>query len=221
MVFVGFGFNVKMLQAFLVVPAFLLVYWLGKGKISKKIIHTVIAVIVLLAVSFSWALYVDSVPADERPYIGSSTTNSVMELALGYNGLSRLTGQQSRGGGMAMGGNTGGPGGEQESGTKGVFRLYTQQLSGLVSWFLLPAAAMVLLAAGGCIYWLWKRKSLDWTEERYDKLRSLVFWSAWLVPMAVFFLDRRLYPPVLRRHALPRYRGARRGGGRTVMAEQI
>lgn len=52
---------------------------------------------VLAAVSLSWAVTVDSIPADERPYIGSSETNSVLELAFGYNGLSRLTGQQNTG----------------------------------------------------------------------------------------------------------------------------
>lgn len=53
---------------------------------------------VLAVVSLSWAVTVDSIPEDQRPYIGSSETNSVMELAFGYNGLARLTGQQNTAG---------------------------------------------------------------------------------------------------------------------------
>ena len=56
------------------------------------------AVIVLAGVSVSWAVVVDSQPESSRPYIGSSQTNSVLELAFGYNGIQRLTGQNGAGG---------------------------------------------------------------------------------------------------------------------------
>lgn len=49
----------------------------------------------MLAVSVSWAVVVDSTSADKRPYMGSSQTNSVLELAFGYNGINRLTGNTS------------------------------------------------------------------------------------------------------------------------------
>ncbi|MBS4161941.1 4-amino-4-deoxy-L-arabinose transferase, partial [Klebsiella pneumoniae] len=49
----------------------------------------------------SWAVVVDSQPESSRPYIGSSQTNSVLELAFGYNGVQRLTGQSGAGGGKA------------------------------------------------------------------------------------------------------------------------
>ncbi|WP_010632561.1 ArnT family glycosyltransferase [Sporolactobacillus vineae] len=95
---VGIGFNVKMLEAFMVLPAVYLFYWLAmKTGWRKKIIHLVVATIVLAVVSLSWAVTVDLVPASERPYIGSSQTNSVLELAFGYNGISRLTGNQGNG----------------------------------------------------------------------------------------------------------------------------
>jgi hypothetical protein len=41
--------------------------------------------------SNSWATIVDLTPANERPYVGSSPTNSELDLALGYNGTFRLT----------------------------------------------------------------------------------------------------------------------------------
>jgi 4-amino-4-deoxy-L-arabinose transferase-like glycosyltransferase len=105
MAIVGVAFNVKMLEAFFVVPAFILIYLVaGKGKPVKKLIHTAVAVCVLAAVSFSWALVVDAIPTGERPYIGSSQKNSVMNLVFGYNGIARLTGERGIGGSGELGG---------------------------------------------------------------------------------------------------------------------
>ncbi len=91
MVLVGLGFNVKMLQAYMVLPAFYLVYMLSPANDTrKKIKHLCVATVILLIVSLSWATVVDMTPADQRPYVGSSQTNSVLELALGYNGIQRV-----------------------------------------------------------------------------------------------------------------------------------
>ena len=92
-VIVGLGFNIKMLQAYLPVPAFFALYFFG-AKVGwfKKIGLTLAALAVMVAVSLSWALIVDSVPADERPFIGSSRDNTVMGLITGHNGTSRLFG---------------------------------------------------------------------------------------------------------------------------------
>ena len=88
---VGLGFNVKMLQAFAVLPAFYLIYFLSPAnKKGKKIAHLAVATILLLVISLSWATVVDLTPASQRPYVGSSQTNSVLELALGYNGIERI-----------------------------------------------------------------------------------------------------------------------------------
>ncbi|WP_407311346.1 glycosyltransferase family 39 protein [Desulfosporosinus sp. SB140] len=97
---IGVAFNIKMLQAYMVLPAFYLFYWLS-FKVNWKRKMTVLAAstAVMLALTFSWALVVDNIPQAERPYIGSSQTNSVLELAFGYNGVSRLTGQGGPGGG--------------------------------------------------------------------------------------------------------------------------
>ncbi len=93
MFIVGLGFNIKMLQAFLPLPAFLALYFFG-AKVGwfKKIGLLSASMVVLLVVSLSWALIVDSVPADERPYVGSTQDNSVMSLILGHNGTARLFG---------------------------------------------------------------------------------------------------------------------------------
>ncbi|NWF65011.1 MAG: glycosyltransferase family 39 protein [Chloroflexi bacterium] len=94
---VGLGFNIKMLQAFLPLPAFYALYFFGsKEGWLKKILNLGIATILLVAVSLSWAVVVDLVPAENRPYIGSSDNNTVMGLIFGHNGVSRL---ESNGGG--------------------------------------------------------------------------------------------------------------------------
>ena len=90
---VGLGFNIKMLQAFLPLPAFYALYFFGsKEGWFKKILNLGIATILLIAVSLSWAVAVDLVPAENRPYIGSSGDNTVMGLIFGHNGVSRLEG---------------------------------------------------------------------------------------------------------------------------------
>lgn len=96
-ILIGLGFNIKMLQAYLVLPAFLLLFFLGSNiRYGKKILYLGISVLVILAVSLSWALIVDLTPSDERPYVGSSEDNTVLELIIGHNGLSRLVGKGNK-----------------------------------------------------------------------------------------------------------------------------
>lgn len=100
---VGVGFNIKMLQAYMVAPALYITYLLSSAaSIKKRIIHLASATVVLLAVSFSWALIVDSVPAANRPFVGSSTNNTVKELILGHNGLERIIGGNKTAGGRGQ-----------------------------------------------------------------------------------------------------------------------
>ncbi len=108
---VGLGFNMKMLQAYLVLPAFYLFYWIGyRIHWQKRLAGLAAVTAALVMVSLSWPLIVDMVPADKRPYVGSSQTNSVLELAFGYNGISRLTGDRGQSGGTD--GGNGGRGGD-------------------------------------------------------------------------------------------------------------
>jgi 4-amino-4-deoxy-L-arabinose transferase-like glycosyltransferase len=88
---VGLGFNVKMLQAFLVLPAFYLLYLVAAPvRWWKRPLHLALATVVLLGVSLAWVVAVDFTPPDERPYVGSSSNNTVTDLIVGHNGLARL-----------------------------------------------------------------------------------------------------------------------------------
>ncbi len=90
---VGIGFNIKMLEAYLVVPAFGVLYLLAAPRsIWKRIGYLALAGLVLLVVSASWIVAVDLTPASQRPFVDSTTDNSELTLALGYNGVDRLIG---------------------------------------------------------------------------------------------------------------------------------
>jgi 4-amino-4-deoxy-L-arabinose transferase-like glycosyltransferase len=96
-VFIGLGFNIKMLQAYMILPAFYLGYFLtAPHKWGKRIWHLIVSTIVMVVISFSWAVAVDLTPAEDRPYVGSSTDNSVMELIIGHNGIERILGGMER-----------------------------------------------------------------------------------------------------------------------------
>src|SRR6266545_3030415 len=93
---VGFGFMTKMLQALLVVPAFAVAYLLAAPAPARRRVRQVLLAGLGLLVSAGWwVAVVELVPAAYRPYIGGSQTNSILELALGYNGLGRLTGNET------------------------------------------------------------------------------------------------------------------------------
>lgn len=90
-VLVGLGFNIKMLQAVMVLPAFYLLYLIAaRTSILKRLWNLGLATVVLGVVSLSWAVIVDLTPAEARPFVGSSRDNTVMELIVGHNGTARL-----------------------------------------------------------------------------------------------------------------------------------
>jgi 4-amino-4-deoxy-L-arabinose transferase-like glycosyltransferase len=178
-VVVGLGFNIKMLQAFLVVPALYLLYLLAaRTTWRRRLLHLGAATVVLLAVSLSWAVAVDLTPPTERPYVGSSPDDSVLGLVLGYNGLDRLSGTSfGSGGELIPAGVPGGPGsGTMEFGDPGPLRLLNVQLAGQASW-LLPLAVIGLLVAGRQ-----RRPSLP-LDRRHA---ALVLWGTWLIAVATY-----------------------------------
>ena len=104
---VGFGFLTKMLQAALVLPAFALAYLVaGPPRLGRRVGQLLAGGAAVLASAGWWVAIVELVPESSRPYIGGSTTNSVLELTLGYNGLGRLTGNET--GAVVPGGGGGG-----------------------------------------------------------------------------------------------------------------
>ncbi|BCK54907.1 hypothetical protein NWFMUON74_26790 [Nocardia wallacei] len=162
---VGFGFLAKMMQAFLVLPAFAVVYLLAAQVPWRTRIARSVAAVLAMVVSAGWyLLLVELWPAGSRPYIGGSQDNSIIELTLGYNGFGRITGNET--GGL---GNT--------NFDAGWDRLFAYQMGGQVAW-LLPAA--VILGVAG----LWLRRRAP----RTDAVRAaLLLWLGWLVVTGVVF----------------------------------
>jgi 4-amino-4-deoxy-L-arabinose transferase-like glycosyltransferase len=95
---VGVAFNTKMLVAFIVLPAFYLMYFLfARTGWFKRVWQLALLSVVIGVVSFSWPLAVELTPPDQRPYVDSTATNSELDLIFNYNGLGRINGNE-RGG---------------------------------------------------------------------------------------------------------------------------
>ena len=180
-VFIGLGFNVKMLQAFLSLPALYLFYLFGaKHQWWKKILHLAVTTFVVLITSLSWALAVDLTPPENRPYVGGSLTNSVIDLTIGYNGATRLFGGLIPAPDLHFADGTNiirtqsGSFFYPEVGKPGYLRLFTQPLVGDVSW-LLPMALLAGLA------------SLFMARPFSEESSALVMWECWLLTCVIFF----------------------------------
>src|SRR5262252_1306449 len=92
----GLGFLTKMLQAFLVLPVFGLAYLVaGPPRLGRRIGQLLAGGAALLAAAGWWVALVMLTPAANRPYIGGSTSNSILQLTFGYNGFGRLTGNEA------------------------------------------------------------------------------------------------------------------------------
>src|SRR6266446_850455 len=91
MALIGLGFNVKMLAAFVVLPTFAVVYWLGAAMPwRRRLVDLALGGLVLAAVSLPWMIAYDLTPAARRPFVGSSPQNSMIDLAVGHNGVGRF-----------------------------------------------------------------------------------------------------------------------------------
>jgi 4-amino-4-deoxy-L-arabinose transferase-like glycosyltransferase len=157
---VGVGFNIKMLEAFLVLPALYLLY-LVTAPVGwrRRMIHLGLATVVIVAASLPWVVAVDLTPADQRPYVGSSSFNTVTDLIVGWNGVERVVGN------------------DKGVGDPGPLRFLDPQLAGQIGW-LLPLAIVGLAVAS------WKRRpSLPISRQHQD----LLLWGTWLTSQVVFF----------------------------------
>ncbi|MGW4121902.1 glycosyltransferase family 39 protein [Nocardia sp. NPDC004711] len=187
-VLMGFGFLAKMMQAFLVLPGLALVVLVaGAGGWRTRITQLASAGVALVLSAGWYVALVELWPAGSRPYIGGSTSNSLWELAVDYNGLGRVLGNKNGGGHRPtpppmptpdpaqhadpsqMHGGFGGFGSQP-----GLTRLFSGELATEFSW-LLPAALIALIAG------LWLTRRLP----RTDRVRAgLLLWGGWLLVTA-------------------------------------
>jgi 4-amino-4-deoxy-L-arabinose transferase-like glycosyltransferase len=162
---VGFGFLAKMLQAFLVLPGFGAAYLIAAAVPLRARLLRLAGAAAAMVVSGGWyLLLVELWPASSRPYVGGSQHDSIVELALGYNGFGRLTGNEPGGlGNMNF--------------DVGWGRLMGSSMGAYIAW-LLPAALVCLVA--GLV--------LTRRAPRTDPQRgALILWGGWLVVTAAVF----------------------------------
>jgi 4-amino-4-deoxy-L-arabinose transferase-like glycosyltransferase len=115
-VWVGLGFQAKMLQAWMVLPALAVGYLVAApSPLRRRVAHLGAAFVVMLAVSVSWIALYTFTPAADRPYVDGSTNNSAIAMVFGYNGVERFgisfPGAVTSGPGVTSGtaGGSGGP----------------------------------------------------------------------------------------------------------------
>ncbi|GAB3564979.1 glycosyltransferase family 39 protein [Arthrobacter alkaliphilus] len=166
-VFLGFGFLTKQLQVLLVVPGFAVAYLVAaQDGVGRRLLRLLAAGAAMVASAGWWLAVVELVPANMRPYIGGSQNNSILELTLGYNGLGRLSGDE-----------TGSVGGGNGWGVPGLFRMFNSEFGGQIAW-LLPS---VLILGAGLL-------CLGRRAPRTDSVRaSVIVWGSWVVVTGLVF----------------------------------
>lgn len=87
----GLAFMAKQIQAFISIPALILaVLLLGAGTLASRLLRLLGSLTALIISGGWWMAIVELTPPANRPYIGGSATNSILELTLDYNGLARF-----------------------------------------------------------------------------------------------------------------------------------
>ena len=166
---IGLAFLAKMLQAFLVLPGFALVYLVAAPTGLRRRVGQLLAGGLAIAASAGWWVALVALwPVGSRPMIDGSPDNNIFNLILGYNGLGRIFGATGPGGGG---------GGANFSGPAGLLRLFDGLMGGQASW-LLPAA-LLALAVG-----LWSTRRAPRTDRRRA---ALLMWGSWLVVSGLVF----------------------------------
>jgi 4-amino-4-deoxy-L-arabinose transferase-like glycosyltransferase len=216
-VWVGLGFQAKMLQAWMILPALVLGYLLAApAGLGRRLWHLGVAGLVMLAVSLSWIALYTFTPAADRPYVDGSTNNSAVAMVFGYNGVERF-GISFPGSVAAMGGGGGAPraatapagppsvttpdnlGGAPTATTPGGVRYNAGGFLGSSgSWTKLIGSRF-----GPEIGWLYPLAllvliaGLAWRgrARRTDQLRAgLVMWGLWLITFGLIYSDMSNIP---------------------------
>jgi len=124
-------------------------------------IHLGLATVVIVAASLPWVLTVDLTPADQRPYVGSSSFDTETDLIVGWNGVERVVGSDTG------------------VGHPGPLRFVDPQLGGQIGWLLSPAIVGLVVAS----WQSWKRRS----NLPLSGQQALVLWGTWFMSLVVFF----------------------------------
>ena len=143
---ISLGFLTKQFQVLLVLPGFgLAMLLLSPTPWPRRLLDALVALGSMVVGAGWWVLLTVLVPSGSRPYFGGSQTDSFIELTFSYNGLGRLTGNETGsvipGASEALGGSSqGGMWGET-----GLFRLWTSDFGDQITWLAPIAFAGIVL----------------------------------------------------------------------------
>jgi 4-amino-4-deoxy-L-arabinose transferase-like glycosyltransferase len=172
---VGLAFQAKMIEAWLVLPAFGLAYLVSApGSAGRRVRQLAVAGVAAGLVSLSWMTVVSIMPAAHRPYIDGSQDNSAYQQVFVYNGFGRFGDQTPL---QLLAGQSLGIASVAQAPAAGPGRLLQGDLGRDTGW-LLPVALIV--GAWGMVS---RRR-----QPRGDPLRAcFIVWEAWLVTLAATF----------------------------------
>ncbi|WP_052591879.1 glycosyltransferase family 39 protein [Luteipulveratus mongoliensis] len=162
----GTAFLAKMLQGVMLAPILAGLYLLVSPlALRQRFVHLAAAGAAMVAASGWYLLLVELTPSRHRPFVSSTLDNSIVSLALGYNGLGRLTGEEIPSW-LA---------GDAEVGAvrpdNGPTRLMSGEIASQISWLIPSAIVLGLLGL-----------ALTSRRPRTDLLRAqLLAWGGWLV----------------------------------------
>lgn len=186
-ILIGLGFNIKMLQAYMVVPAFTIVYLIfSKQKFSKRLFTGILTTVIMLAVSLSWAIIVELYPSSDRPYVDSSSNNSIFELIIDHNGTERILGSENSSNSQkqeiknnedSQGKNsTHNSPNDDYIGNASPFRLWIKSIYGQISWLLIMTLASIIISI----------KKIKVKESSMKEV-TYIFWEICFFTMFIFF----------------------------------
>ena len=143
---IGLGFLTKQFQVLLVLPGFgLAMLLLSPTPWPRRLLDAVVALGSMVIGAGWWVLLTMLVPSGSRPYFGGSQTDSFIELTFSYNGLGRLTGNET--GSVIPGASEALSGSSQGGmwGETGLFRLWTSDFGDQITWLAPIAFAAIIL----------------------------------------------------------------------------
>jgi 4-amino-4-deoxy-L-arabinose transferase-like glycosyltransferase len=209
-VWVGLGFQAKMLQAWVVLPALFIGYLVAvpqpaaaattpvapgsvpggqanapgprlAARLAARLWQLAVAGVAMLAVSLTWIALYTLTPAADRPYVDGSTNNSAFAMVFGYNGLERFG--ISFPGAVASGPGVGSdPAGG--GGPGGPFGLPTGLLKLLSGWYGPQAGWLYPLACLGLVAGLYLTR---WAPRGNPVRCGFLMWGTWLCTAGLAF----------------------------------
>ena len=186
---IGLSFLTKQFQVLLVLPGFgLAMLLLSPTPWPRRLLDAIVALGAMVVGAGWWVLLTVLVPSGARPYFGGSQTDSFIELTFSYNGLGRLTGNET--GSVIPGASEALTGGRQGGvwGETGLFRLWTSDFGDQITWLAPIAFAALFLgpAKKGQVYfgrfYLGKREhEVDPDTVTRVRRAQIVIFGAWLI----------------------------------------